>query len=327
MPSEHSIEATPTSGSPPVADPAKWADAQLGSVSSLLSSLDAPAAPSAPLLDTAAMDLENQLIQVRLGIASSLFAALRAKHAPTAHHSLRVALSASAWGAVLGLSDADRDELEVASLLHDLGKIGVSEAILLKPSRLTPEEYLVVERHRHVGAEILRSCCASQKVLEIVEHTGAWFDGSREGYNLRGEQLPLGARIIAIIDAFDAMTSDQVYRRAMSRERALAELFEFAGTQFDPRLVQEFCSYVNTDQVKLQSVVARNWLKRLQPESSDSGLWKLSTTCAAGPSRSDGPCGSLGGNRSHPRSPPQAEPLGGTTWAERSDGPCGSLGP
>ena len=71
--------------------------------------------------------------------------------------------------------------------------------------------------------------------------------------------------MVAIVDAFDAMTSDQVYRRAMSRERALAELFEFAGTQFDPRLVQEFCDYINADQVKLQSVVARRWLKDLVP--------------------------------------------------------------
>jgi diguanylate cyclase (GGDEF)-like protein/PAS domain S-box-containing protein len=284
MASEQPIEIHPAAGPPPVLDPARWADAQIGSVSNLLSTLEVAPSPPRGLLDTAEMDLENQLIQVRLGVASSLFAALRAKHAPTAHHSLRVALSCSAWGAVLGLSDAERDELEVASLLHDLGKIGVSEAILLKPSRLTPEEYLVVEGHRHIGAEILRACCASQRVLQIVEHAGAWFDGSREGYELRGEDLPLGARIVAIVDAFDAMTSDQVYRRAMSRERAQAELFEFAGTQFDPRLVQEFCSYVVTDQVKLQTVVARDWLKRLQPEASIGGLWKLSTTCGAGPS-------------------------------------------
>ena len=127
-------------------------DAKLGVVSSLLGSLEATVTPPAALLDSDELTLENKLMQVRLGIASSLFAALRAKHAPTAHHSLRVALSCSAWGAMLGLTDVQRDELEVASLLHDIGKIGVPDTILLKPSPLTADEYQVVERHRQVGA-------------------------------------------------------------------------------------------------------------------------------------------------------------------------------
>ena len=273
---EHSINAGSALNEPFSRDPARSADSQLGAVSTLLGSLDAqPAGPGA--LDTASLALENRLVQVRLGIAGSLFAALRSKHAPTAHHSLRVALGCSAWGAMMDLSDAQRDELEVAALLHDVGKIGVPEAILLKPSRLSPEEYLIVERHRHTAIDILRGCTASQAILEVVAFAGAWFDGSREGYDLRGEQLPLGARMVSIVDAFDAMTSDQVYRRAMSRERALAELFEFAGTQFDPRLVQDFCNYVNTDQVKLQSVVARRWLKNLQLDESAGGFWQLTS--------------------------------------------------
>jgi len=246
-------------------------------VSTLLGSIDpAPPAPAA-LLDSAELRLENKLVQVRLGMASSLFAALRAKHAPTAHHSLRVALSCSAWGAALGLSDAQRDELEVAALLHDIGKIGVPDTILLKPSPLTADEYHVVERHREVGADILRSCCASDSVLAIVQNAGGWFDGSRETHELRGPELPLGSRLVAIVDAFDAMTSDQVYRRALSHERALAELFEFAGTQFDPQLVQDFCTYINADQFKLQSVVARTWLKELRDAEGDGSMWQLSS--------------------------------------------------
>ena len=269
----------PSVGAPPVEaprppDPAQAVDAQLGAVNGLLERLEPAPAPPESLLDSAELRLENQLVQVRLGVASSLFAALRAKHAPTAHHSLRVALGCSAWGAMLGLHEPERDEMEVAALLHDLGKIGVPDEILLKPARLTPEEFLVVERHRQIGVDILRSCSASREILRIVQYAGAWFDGSREGYDLRSEQLPLGARMVAIYDAFDAMTSDQVYRRAMSRERAMAELFEFAGSQFDPRLVQEFCSYISADQMKLQSVVARRWLKQLAPEAG-SGMWQL----------------------------------------------------
>jgi len=275
---EHATDANPIAGAPPACDPARAADAHLGTVSDLLSTLEQPPLPPPALLDAAELALENQLVQVRLGVASGLFGALRAKHAPTAHHSLRVALSCSAWGAMLSLPQVDRDELEVASLLHDIGKMGVPDLILLKPSQLTEDEYLIVERHRLVGAEILRSCCASEGVLDIVRDAGAWFDGSRDGYERQGEQLSRGARMVSIVDAFDAMTSDQVYRRALSRERALAELFEFAGTQFDPRLVQDFCGYINADQVKLQAGVARNWLKDLQPETANSALWELSSS-------------------------------------------------
>jgi PAS domain S-box-containing protein len=276
MACEHSTDADPRAAAPPVSDPSRAATSQLGVVANLLSTLEVrPPAP--PALDPAELALENRLVQVRLGIASSLFAALRAKHAPTAHHSVRVALSCSAWGAILGLSAPQRDELEIGSLLHDIGKIGVPDLVLLKPSQLTEDEYVLMERHRQVGADILRSCCAAPGVLDIVRDAGAWFDGSRDGQELRGEKLSLGARIVGIVDAFDAMTSDQVYRRALSRERALAELFEFAGTQFDPRLVQEFCAYINADQVHLQANVARQWLKHLQPDADGNALWQLST--------------------------------------------------
>src|SRR5437762_8083819 len=277
MPAEHSTDATSSSGASSPADPARTTDARLRAVSSLLGSIETPTNPPESILDSAELTLENQLVQVRLGVASSLFAALRAKHAPTAHHSLRVALGCSAWGAMLGLNDLQRDELEVASLLHDIGKIGVPDTILLKPAQLMPDEYHVVERHRQVGADILAACCTSAAVMQIVQYAGAWFDGSREGHELSGDALPLDARLVAIVDTFDAMTSDQVYRRALSRERALAELFDFAGTQFDPRLVQEFCGYVNADQVKLQSVVASRWLKDLRLAEGDGSMWQLSS--------------------------------------------------
>jgi diguanylate cyclase (GGDEF)-like protein/PAS domain S-box-containing protein len=269
---------SPEAVSPP-ADPSRAADERLVAVSTLLAGLDSPvvagAASVAALSDSSELvTFENQLVQVRLGLASSLFAALRAKHAPTAAHSVRVALSCSAWGAMLGRSETERDEIEIAALLHDVGKIGVPDEILHKPTKLTADEFAQVERHRHTGCDILRACCSSDEVLRIVEHSGGWFDGSRDGYSASGEDLPLGARMISIVDAFDAMTSDHVYRRAMSRERALAELFEFAGTQFDPRMVQEFCSFVSADQVKLQAVVARRWLKDLAPAAG--GMWQLS---------------------------------------------------
>ncbi len=264
------ISQTPALG--PQAEPSRAADEQLAVVSTLLETLDVPAQPvrdSGELLE-----FENRLVQVRLGLASSLFAALRAKHPPTAAHSVRVALSCSAWAASLGFSEEQHDELEVAALLHDVGKIGVPDEILHKTTSLTADEFALVDRHRHVGGDILRACCTSESVLAIVEYAGAWFNGSRDGYGLAGSQLPLGARLVSIVDAFDAMTSEQVYRRALSRERALAELFEFAGSQFDPELVQEFNEFIAGDQVKLQAVVARRWLKDLVPAASE-GFWRL----------------------------------------------------
>ena len=247
------------------------ADDRLAAVSALLASAQEPAAVAAP----PETEHENRLVQVRLGMASSLFAALRAKHASTATHSLRVAMGCSSWLMLQKVPGNECDEIEVAALLHDVGKIGVPDCVLLKPGQLSADEHVSMEQQRRVGVEILRSCCVSQNMLDIVLHSGDWYDGRRDGQTLRGGQIPLGARMIAIVDAFDAMTTDQVYRRAMSRERALAELFEFAGSQFDSELVKDFCKFIAADQVKLSAAVARRWLKDLQGDSSN-GLWQLS---------------------------------------------------
>lgn len=256
----------------------RTANARLEAISTLVSDLDRVPLPPPP--PPAALQFENKLVQVRLGIASSLFQALRAKHHPSASHSLRVAMGCSAWGVLLGLNETERDELEVAGLLHDIGKIGIPDSILLKPGRLTAEELRVLEQHRSLGLEILRGCSASQNVLDIVSFAGSWYDGSRGNNERRGNELPIGARMVSLIDAFDSMTADQVYRRAMSRERALAELFDFAGSQFDPHLTREFCNYLNADQNKLMESVCRRWLKELNASASTS-LWKLGEVASA----------------------------------------------
>jgi diguanylate cyclase (GGDEF)-like protein/PAS domain S-box-containing protein len=217
---------------------------------------------------------ENELVQVRMGIASALFSALRSKHGPTASHSLRVAVACSSWAALLDLPPSQRDEIEVAALLHDIGKIGIPDRILLKPSQLNAEELMTVDVQRQIGADILRSCCSSQAIIDIVLHGGDWYDGRREGQTLTGDDIPLGARMLAVVDAFDAMTTDQVYRRAMSRERAMAELFEFADAQFDPTLVKEFCTFLSADRGRLHAIIGRRWLKELKPENN-TDLWRL----------------------------------------------------
>lgn len=206
---------------------------------------------------------QKQLVRVRLGSAAGLFAALRAKHPATASHCLRVALVASGWGASAKLCEEDRDALEVAALLHDLGKIGVPDSVLTKPGRLSPEEASAMGCSRQLAVEMLSAAGAPQAVVDTVLTTSAWFDGSNRDVPLAGDQIPLAARMLAIADAFDSMTTDHVYRRARSRERALAELFECSGRQFDPALVKDFSQLISRDQRVLTDQVASRWLTEL----------------------------------------------------------------
>jgi diguanylate cyclase (GGDEF)-like protein len=254
--------------------------AQLGS---LLEDLSGPTAASAVPAPVVSPQTDNQLVQVRLGIASSLYVALRAKHAATASHSLRTAMTGSAWAMAMDLPALQRDELEVAALLHDVGVIGLPDKILLKPGPLDDDELRIVEdSRRNLGVEILRVACAEPGILEIVENVGAWYDGFRGGFSCTGTQIPLGARMISILEAYDAMTSDHVFRAAVSQERAMAELFQSAGSQFDPELVRSFAELMACDQSQLRLAIAQRWLQRLDPEAANS-FWEWSPPPAAIP--------------------------------------------
>ncbi len=219
---------------------------------------------------------ENRLAVVRLGMASSLYYALRTKHAPTAAHCLRVALSCSAWSARLGLDDVTRDRIEVAALLHDLGKIGIPDRILRKPGRLTADEQLVMDCCPQLSCEILRGCTTDGELLDIVQYAGTWFDSRRQDEGPRGEALPLGSRMLAIADAFDAMTTDSVYRAATSRERAIQELLDGSCTQFDPELALEFNRMLEDKPEILHGTVVDRWLNQLQSSNADS-RWSAPT--------------------------------------------------
>jgi diguanylate cyclase (GGDEF)-like protein len=250
----------------PVSVPSSTPSAE-ANISSLLDSLDEAASESGQSLAAQrASAHENKLVQVRLGIASGLHAALRAKNPSTASHCLRVALGCSSWAAAMDLDDDTRDKVEVAALLHDVGKIGVPDKVLLKPGRLLPEEMALMARHASYTNDILASCGVPRSIIEIVYYSRAWYGGAAGKQEKQGEALPLGARMLAIMDAFDSMTTDHVYRPARSRERALAELYEFAGRQFDPELVQKFQALFSQDQNLLTQKLARRWLHRLSEE-------------------------------------------------------------
>ena len=138
-----------------------------------------------------------------------------------------------------GLSEAEIEEIRLAGLVHDIGKMKVPDVVLNKPTLLTPEEYETVKSHAHWSAKIVEPLKVTA-IERIVRHHHESFDGQGYPDCLRGEQIPLGARIMTVADAFDAMVSDRPFRKARTEEEALAELQRCRGTQFDPLVVDAF---------------------------------------------------------------------------------------
>lgn len=251
-------------------------------LASLLRDFDDLRAPALDTLQDLPPRYESTLIQARLGIASGLFNALRWKHEPTAKHSWRVALACSNWAMRLGMPQEQVDELEVAALLHDIGKLGIPDQILGKAGALTDQETAIMDGHWTIAAEILSGCCASQSLQDIVAYARARYDGAHRGLPLSGEHIPQAARMLAIVDAFDAMTTDQVYRPARSRERAFHELCRCAGSQFDPRLVRSFHDLHECDELKLLELVPQRWLHSLDPSTVNKvWQWNANTVAAS----------------------------------------------
>ena len=187
-------------------------------------------------LDKALEEIENSY---RMTL-KALVQALETRDSETHGHSERVVTFSLRLGHELGLDKAALRTLELGALLHDIGKIGVPDAILRKPAALTPEEWDKMKLHPQHGQKILRHIPFLEGAAQLVaQHHEKW-DGSGYPYGLRGEDIDLNARIFAVADAFDAMISDRVYRRGRSYEDALAELEKHAGTQFDPLVVAAF---------------------------------------------------------------------------------------
>lgn len=224
--------------------------------------------------------MELRMARSRLGIVYGLYLSLRAKHPPTAMHSLRVALSCSKWAAARNMPEHQRDLLEVAALLHDLGKLGIPDRVLQKSSQLVGDEQALMELHVQVGLELLRGSGASNEMLDIVTNFRQWYRMPSNSA-MEHAELPLASRMIAIVDAFDSMTSEQVFRRALSRERAVAELFEYAGTQFDPQLVKEFATLITQPAPQLEALLVRRWLCDLRPDATP-GFWDADVEVSSG---------------------------------------------
>ncbi len=173
-----------------------------------------------------------------LGTIQALSQAIDAKDGFTRGHADRVSRIAGAIARELGLSEKHIDEVELAGLLHDIGKIGVEDRVLMKPSRLDPDETELMRRHPIFGAAILEPSVALRPLAPIVLHHHENFDGTGYPEGLKGEAIPIGSRIMIVADAYEAMTSNRVYRKAIGHEKAMEQLNKFKGTQFDPRIVR-----------------------------------------------------------------------------------------
>ncbi len=191
----------------------------------------------------ATRDLEGayrQLQDTYRATLEALGSALDTRDVGTEAHSRRVHGYALATARAYGLPESDLADLGHGVLLHDIGKIGIPDAILLKPDRLTAEEWAIMRRHPGIGARLIRDIAFLQGAIPIVRHHHERWDGMGYPDGLRGVEIPLGARIFAVVDAFDAMTFDRPYSRAIPFEAARAELHRSAGTHFDPAVVEAF---------------------------------------------------------------------------------------
>ncbi len=172
----------------------------------------------------------------------ALAEAVDAKDSYTRGHSERVGVYASKIAREMGFKKALIERIYIAGLLHDVGKIGVRDSVILKPDKLTPEEYEEIKQHPEIGAKILEPVDFLADIAPCVRHHHEWFDGSTRGYpdRLRGETIPLPSRVILVADTVEAMTSDRPYRKALPLETVVSEINKYSGSQFDPNCADAF---------------------------------------------------------------------------------------
>ena len=179
---------------------------------------------------------------------------VEAKDPYTRGHSDRVSAFAVVLGKYLGLSEADLRTLEVGGLFHDIGKIGIPDSILLKQAKLTDDEYSEIKNHPSIGAHILCNAAIFQDIIPIVKHHHERYDGRGYPSQLKGEEIPYLARITAVVDTFDAMTSKRTYRNAIPLEDVKAEIERCSGTQFDPEIAKAFLDILNNHYDEIQKI-------------------------------------------------------------------------
>lgn len=197
----------------------------------------------------------GELESLSMGTIRALADALDAKCDYTAGHSLRVSRIAVVIGKKLDLDDDHLRDIELGGILHDIGKIGVPESILWKPDKLTDEEKEIMARHPVKSAQIIGELKGLKRAREYVKHHHEYFDGSGYPDGLSGEAIPIGARLIMVSDAYDAMTTDRPYRKSIGHDNAINELKRMAGKQFDPAVVDALLELVKEGSEALDKLI------------------------------------------------------------------------
>ncbi len=197
------------------------------------------------LADQVAIALDNsrlyqELEEMFFQTADSLADAIEKRDPYTGGHTQRVTLYSQAIAKYLQLNPLERKWLKIASVLHDIGKIGIEDKILKKPTRLNLEEFDLIKHHSNIGAKIIEHIRQLKEIIPGVKYHHEQLDGKGYPDGLKGEEIPILAKIVAVADTFDAMTTDRPYRKAMEKEAAIEELKRCSGTQLDQRVVEAF---------------------------------------------------------------------------------------
>lgn len=199
-------------------------------------------------------DTYEKLEKAYLESVETLRYTVEAKDPYTRGHSDRVSAYSVLIGEKLGLSEDDIKTLKIGGLFHDVGKIGVPDAILQKDSKLTDDEYSEIKNHPSIGAHILSTASIFKDIIPIVKHHHEKYDGTGYPSKLKGEEIPYLARIAAIADSFDAMTSRRTYRNSLPLETVIAEIRRCKGTQFDPEIADVFLDILENDYDKIKEI-------------------------------------------------------------------------
>lgn len=198
-------------------------------------------------LHEAQIQRAKELEQAYIEMVLALSRAMDARDAYTADHSARLAAWGDAVAQSLGLGEEEIQDIRWGALLHDIGKLGVPDGILRKAGLLTAEEWEAMRQHPSIGEGILLPAARLQGVARIVRHHHERWDGTGYPDHLQGTAIPLGARILSVVDAYGAIIDDRPYKPARTHEEAIAELKRCAGTQFDPEVVEAFCREIEDE--------------------------------------------------------------------------------